>query len=106
MKSLSEQDLSQLDENGSRRTPLHSTAVRPSESPLSDAILGNDPPIEEAHPGLQPALVFLAYPLGLIALLCLAMAFFFFGPKNERKSENAPQPTQPVPADISIIKIP
>lgn len=61
---------------------------------MADAILGNDPPIEKAHPGLQPGLVFLAYPLALIAAICVAMAYFLLSPSNDHKGANAPAPTQ------------
>lgn len=49
---------------------------------LEDTLMGTDPPIEKAHPGLQPALVFASYPIVLIVLISIvAMYFVFFRPK-------------------------
>jgi hypothetical protein len=55
-------------------------------SPILDAAVGNDPPIENAHPGLQPALVFASYPLALIVLISIvAIYFFFFRPSPTKR---------------------
>jgi len=61
-----------------------------SSSPILDAAVGNDPPIEKAHPGLQPALVFASYPLALIVLISIAAIYFFFFRSSPSVSETPP----------------
>jgi hypothetical protein len=63
-------------------------ASRPSENAnasdttkaitIQDTLLGTDPPLEKAHPGLQPALVFASYPIALIVLISIAALYFAF----------------------------
>jgi hypothetical protein len=62
--------------------------VESTPSTVADAFLGTDPPIEQEHPGLQPALVFASYPLVLIVVISVvAMYFFFFrASPNESKT--------------------
>jgi len=50
--------------------------VSPSTSTLEDFLMGTDPPIEKAHPGLQPALVFASYSIVLIVLITSLVAYF------------------------------
>ncbi len=45
---------------------------------VQDTLLGTDPPLEKAHPGLQPALVFASYPIALIVLISIAALYFAF----------------------------
>ena len=45
---------------------------------FADAVMGTDPQIEAAHPGLQPALVFASYPLVLIVLVAIVGFYFAF----------------------------
>lgn len=61
-----------------------------SSSPILDAAVGNDPPIENAHPGLQPALVFATYPLALIVLISIIAIYFFFFRSSPSESETPP----------------
>ena len=64
-----------------------SKVAEPSEHPFTDALLGRDPPIEKAHPGLQPALVFLSYPFALIVIISVVGMYFLFtqrdGPQGD-----------------------
>jgi hypothetical protein len=71
------------------------TATDSSTSPVLDAVTGNDPPMEDAHPGLQPALVFASYPLAVIILVSIAAIylFFFFG-SDGKEYENPPAQTE------------
>lgn len=69
-------------------------ATDSSTSPILDAVTGNDPPIEEAHPGLQPALVFASYPLAVIVLVSVAAIYFFFFRSNRKEYENLPVQTE------------
>lgn len=63
---------------------------------LEDTLMGTDPPIEEAHPGLQPALVFASYPIALIVLISIvAMYFVFF------RSKPGPIDAQPAQSEVS-----
>ncbi len=94
MNTISNYESSNSDQVGRGRAAISTEPVQPSTTPISDALLGNDPPIEKAHPGLQPALVFLAYPLALIAALCIAVMYFLFSTSNDQKGANAPAPTQ------------
>lgn len=94
MNTISNFESSNSDQAGRGRATISTEPVQPSATPISDALLGNDPPIEKAHPGLQPALVFLAYPLALIAALCIAVTYFLFSTSNDQKGANAPAPTQ------------
>jgi len=50
--------------------------VSPSTPTMEDALMGTDPPIEKAHPGLQPALVFASYPIVLIVLITCLIGYF------------------------------
>ena len=61
-----------------------------SSSPILDAAVGNDPPIENAHPGLQPALVFASYPLALIVLISIVAIYFFFLRSSPSGNETPP----------------
>ncbi len=45
--------------------------------------------MEKAHPGLQPALVFLSYPFALIAIISIACMYFLFTHRDGRKGEVA-----------------
>jgi hypothetical protein len=65
-----------------------------SSSPILDAAVGNDPPIENAHPGLQPALVFASYPLALIVLISIIAIYFFFFRSSPGESETPPVNTE------------
>ncbi|MCY2977129.1 MAG: hypothetical protein NTU79_00455 [Planctomycetota bacterium] len=65
-----------------------------SFSPVLDAAVGNDPPIENAHPGLQPALVFASYPLALIVLISIVAIYFFFFRSSPNGSESPPINTE------------
>ncbi len=94
MNTINNYESSNSDQAGRGRDALSAKPVQPSATPIADAMLGNDPPIEKAHPGLQPALVFLAYPLALIAALCVAVMYFLFSASNDQKGANAPAATQ------------
>jgi hypothetical protein len=59
---------------------------------LEDTLLGTDPPIEEAHPGLQPALVFASYPLALIVLVSIVAIYFAFFRSAPSKIDDRPVP--------------
>jgi hypothetical protein len=65
-----------------------------SKSPVLDAVTGNDPPMEDAHPGLQPALVFASYPLAVIVLVTIVVIYLFFSGFNRMKYENLPAQTE------------
>ena len=70
-------------------------ATDSSTSPVLDAVTGNDPPMEDAHPGLQPALVFASYPLAVIVLVSIAaIYFFFFSGSDGKEYENSPAQTE------------
>ena len=79
----------------------NSKVVEPSEHPFADALLGKDPPMEKAHPGLGPALVFLAYPLAIIVLSALVSLYFLTTQKDGRQSDVVAPATQS-PSDESI----
>ena len=64
-----------------------SKVVEPSEHPITDALLGKDPPMEIAHPGLGPALVFLAYPFAIIVMIILVSIYFLSTQKDGRQGE-------------------
>jgi hypothetical protein len=55
-----------------------SKADSPSPITVEDTLMGTDPPIEQAHPGLQPALVFASYPIVLIILISIVAIYFAF----------------------------
>ena len=61
---------------------------------LTDALLGTDPPIEQGHPGLQPALVFGSYPIALIILILIAFLYIFFFRSNPSDSNASPVHTE------------
>ena len=94
MNTINKYESSSSDQVSPGRAALSAKPVQPTATPIADAFLGNDPPIEKAHPGLQPALVFFAYPLALIAALCVAVTYFLFSTSNDKKGANAPAPTQ------------
>lgn len=60
------------------KTQIDAIATETAENSFADAMMGTDPPIEEAHPGLQPALVFASYPLMLIVLVAIVGFYFLF----------------------------
>ncbi len=74
--------------------------LEPSEHPFADALLGRDPPIEKAHPGLQPALVFLSYPFALIVIISIVGIYFLFSQRDGRQGE-ATKPATQSPSDES-----
>lgn len=82
-----------------------SKVVEPSEHPFADALTGNDPPMEFAHPGLQPALVFLSYPLALVVIVSVVGMYFLFTQRDGRQGEvTAPATQSPItdlPSDKS-----
>lgn len=67
-------------------------AVKPGPSSTERPITASDiePPIEKAHPGLQPALVFASYPLALLILVSVAAIYFFFFNSLPKGSEGTP----------------
>ena len=70
-----------------------------SEQPpitVADTLLGTDPPIEEAHPGLQPALVFLSYPIVLIIIILIITSYFVFNRAKPSKENVYPIPPESV----------
>ena len=69
-------------------------ATDSSTSPVLDAVIGNDPPMEDAHPGLQPALVFASYPLAVMVLVTIVAIYLFFFGINRTKYENLPAQTE------------
>lgn len=74
-------------------------AIEPSEQvpiTVADTLFGTDPPIEKAHPGLQPALVFLSYPLVLIILVLIISAYFMFNRGKPNKENLYPIPPESV----------
>ncbi len=71
-----------------------SKVVEPSEHPITDALLGKDPPIEDAHPGLQPALVFLSYPFALILIISVVGLYFLFTQKDGQQGKATAPATQ------------
>ena len=77
-----------------------SKVVEPSEHPFADALFGQDPPMEKAHPGLGPALVFLAYPLAIILLISLVSIYFLSTQKDGRQPDVVTPATQS-PSDES-----
>ena len=68
----------------------------PSKITVEDTLMGTDPPIEEAHPGLQPALVFGTYPIVLIVLIAIAGGYFAFFRSNTSSNE-----TRPVQSEVA-----
>ncbi len=94
MNTINKYESSSSDQAGRGRAALSAKPVQPTATPIADAFLGNDPPIEKAHPGLQPALVFLAYPLALIAALSVAVMYFLFSTSSDHKGANPPAPAQ------------
>jgi hypothetical protein len=65
-----------------------------TSSTLTDALLGTDPPIEQEHPGLQPALVFASYPLMLIVVISIVAMYFVFFRSNPNQSNAPPVQTE------------
>ena len=59
---------------------------------VADTLLGTDPPIEKAHPGLQPALVFLSYPIVLIIIILIIAAYFMVSSPKPSKENLYPIP--------------
>lgn len=57
---------------------------------VSDTLFGTDPPIEEEHPGLQPALVFASYPIALIILVSILGIYFVFFRSRPETEKNIP----------------
>lgn len=68
--------------------------VEPKSSTLTDTLLGTDPPIEEGHPGLQPALVFGSYPIALVVMILIVTLYFFFFRSNPSDSNASPTHTE------------
>lgn len=83
-----------------------SKVVEPSEHPFADALLGRDPPIEKAHPGLQPALVFLSYPLALIVIISVVCVYFLFTQIVGRQIEVTTPATQSTSDESAKIQSP
>ena len=71
-----------------------SVAIEDSSTPILDAVVGTDPPIEKAHPGLQPALVFASYPLVLIVFVFIVACYFFFFRSDSKESVSLPAHTE------------
>ncbi len=71
-----------------------SKVVEPSEHPFADVLLGRDPPMEKAHPGLQPMLVFLSYPFAIIVILSVAGIYFLFTQRDGGQREVTTPATQ------------
>ncbi len=61
---------------------------------LSDTLRGTDPPIEAAHPGLQPALVFASYPIALIVMIAVLAGYFLFFRAAPMGKDSAPVPVE------------
>jgi len=61
---------------------------------VADTLLGTDPPIEKAHPGLQPALVFLSYPIVLVILVVIISAYFLMFRGTPSKENLYPLPPE------------
>jgi hypothetical protein len=57
---------------------------------VSDTLLGTDPPLEKAHPGLQPALVFAAYPLAFIVIISCIAVYYMITQSNPTADEAYP----------------
>lgn len=106
MNTINNFESSSSNQAGIGRAALSAKPVQPTATPVADAFLGNDPPIEKAHPGLQPALVFFAYPLALIAALCVAVTYFLFSTSNAHKGANAPAATQSTSSNASGSQLP
>lgn len=70
------------------------SSPKQSSITVSDTLFGTDPPIEKAHPGLQPALVFASYPIMLIVLISVAALYFFFLPRHPNGSGTVPVQTE------------
>ena len=83
-----------------------SKVVEPSEHPIADALLGRDPPIEVAHPGLQPALVFLSYPLALIVIISVVGMYFLFTQKDGGQDDVTTPATQSASDESAKIQSP
>lgn len=86
--------------NSTTELETDSEVVEPSEHPFVDALLGKDPPMEKAHPGLGPALVFLSYPIAIIVLITLVSLYFLSTQKGGRQSDVVAPATQS-PSDES-----
>ncbi len=61
---------------------------------LSDTLLGTDPPIEKAHPGLQPVLVFASYPIMLVVLISVVALYLFLLPRHPNGTNMVPVQTE------------
>jgi len=72
------------------------TTEASEKSPITvaDTLFGTDPPIEKAHPGLQPALVFLSYPIVLIILVVIISAYFMLNREKPSKENLYPLPPE------------
>lgn len=75
-----------------RRTPVESNSKTDPAAPitLEDTLMGTDPPIEDAHPGLQPALVFASYPIALVVLISVVAIYFAFFRSAPEKYDASP----------------
>ncbi len=57
-----------------------------------DALTGQDPPIEKAHPGLQPSLVFMSYPIVLVISVIAILSWYWLSAPNA-KDKGPAEPT-------------
>jgi hypothetical protein len=64
--------------NAQRATETANSSATMKAITMQDTLLGTDPPLEKAHPGLQPVLVFASYPIALIVLISIVALYFAF----------------------------
>jgi len=90
-------------ENITKKSATKELGSASSEHPIADVLLGNDPPMEKAYPGLAPALVFLAYPLAIIVMVAFVSLYFLSAQKDGRQSDVV-TPATLSPSDESTLK--
>jgi hypothetical protein len=78
------------------QTVQESQKDKPTNPTMTESLTGQDPPLEVAHPGLQPSLVFLSYPIGLVVIIMAFCAWYFLTMPSD-----APAPRDGLPQQVA-----
>jgi hypothetical protein len=88
ISSLNNNESSERVQGGTDST-IPPRADVPSNITMEDTLMGTDPPIEDAHPGLQPALVFASYPIVLTILITIFAIYFALSRLTKQNSDDS-----------------